>query len=82
MVLANYGRPSNDNAVVRMSAGCQSICLIPYQLGKERPLRAGLGVTDISARPYVGPDILSFTVPWEMYLEMEGNVPGSFTGIS
>jgi len=20
--------------------------------------------------------------PWEMYLEMEGNVPGSFTGIS
>ncbi len=78
VVLANYGRPSNDNVVVRMSSGCQSVCLIPYQLGREQPPKAVIGITDITARPYVDPDVLGFTVPWEMYLEMEGNVAGSF----
>jgi hypothetical protein len=37
-----------------------------------------LGMTDISARPHVPADILSFTVPWPMFREMDGNVRGSF----
>ncbi len=83
VVMANYGRPSNDNVVVRFSAGCQGVCLIPYQLGPDGQVKgaegkAVIGITDISARPHVDPDILGFTVPWAMYLEMEENIPGSF----
>jgi len=41
-----------------------------------------VGLTDISARENLrkqfGKDLLSFAVPWQMYLEMEGNVEGSF----
>jgi hypothetical protein len=77
-VLANYGRPTNDNVIVRFVSGCGSFCLLPDQLNQQEPLRAMLGMTDISARPYVPADILSFTVPWPMFLEMEGNVRGSF----
>jgi hypothetical protein len=78
VTLANYGRPTNDNVIVRFAAGCQSCCLLPDQLNHEEPLRAVLGMTDISARPYVPADVLSFAVPWPMLLEMEGNVRGSF----
>jgi len=77
-VLANYGRPTNDNVIVRFVSGCGSFCLLPDQLNQQEPLRALLGMTDISARPHVPADILSFTVPWPMFLEMEGNVRGSF----
>ncbi len=77
-VLANYGRSTNDNVIVRFVSGCGSICLLPDQLNQQEPLQAMLGMTDISARPHVPADILSFTVPWPMFLEMEGNVRGSF----
>ena len=77
-VLANFGRPTNDNVIVRFVSGCGSFCLLPDQPNQQEPLHALLGMTDISARPYVPADILSFTVPWPMLLEMEGNVRGSF----
>ncbi len=77
-VLANYGRPTNDNVIVYFVSGCGSFCLLPDQLNQQEPLHAMLGMTDISARPYVPADILSFTVPWPMFLEMAGNVRGSF----
>jgi uncharacterized protein (DUF169 family) len=77
-VLANYGRPTNDNVIVRFVSGCGSFCLLPDQLNQQEPYSAMLGMTDISARPHVPADTLSFTVPWPMFLEMEGNVRGSF----
>jgi hypothetical protein len=49
----------------------------------ERPNpRALVGLTDLSARLRVrqslGKDVLSFTMPWPKFLEMEQNVEGSF----
>ncbi len=64
--------------ILRFAAGCGSVCLLPDRLNLEEPFRAVLGMTDISARPNVPADLLSFTIPWPMYLEMEGNVRGSF----
>jgi hypothetical protein len=41
-----------------------------------------VGLTDISAREnlkrQLDRDLFSFAVPWRMFLEMEGNVEGSF----
>jgi hypothetical protein len=43
-----------------------------------------LGLTDIAVRKNVltllGGDVLTFTVPWKMFLAMEANVPDSLTG--
>ncbi|MNC79268.1 hypothetical protein D3C75_1316970 [compost metagenome] len=33
---------------------------------------------DITVRPMVGADMLSFSVPYSMYLDMEEQVEGSF----
>ena len=64
------------------AAGCQSIGIFSYrEVDAENP-RAIIGLTDLSSRKYVrnqlGRDLLSFSVPFKMFLEMEGNVKGSF----
>lgn len=78
VVLANYGRPGGENVIIPFGAGCHTICLIPYAQSKSETPKAVVGVTDISARPMVDPDLLSFTVPFGMFQEMEANVPSSF----
>jgi uncharacterized protein (DUF169 family) len=78
VVLANYGRPGLDNVIIPFGAGCHTTCLIPWgEAGKERP-QAVVGMTDISARPVIDADLLSFSVPVGMFKEMEDNVAGSF----
>jgi len=78
VVLANYGRPGGDNVILPFGAGCHQICLIPYAQSKQKQPKAVVGVTDISARPMVDPNVLSFTVPFSMFEEMEANAAGSF----
>lgn len=78
IVLANYGRSGGQNVIVPFGAGCHTVCLIPYDESLKDEPKAVIGVTDISARPMVDPDLLSFTVPFAMFREMESNVPGSF----
>ena len=77
MVLANYDRARSDNVIVPFGAGCHSVLFGFAEAEREIP-RAVIGFSDISVRKYVERDILSLTVPWKMFLEMEGNVEGSF----
>ncbi|MBP2641471.1 MAG: putative ArCR [Firmicutes bacterium] len=78
VVLANYGRPTNDNVIIPFAAGCQTACLIPCDESSQEKPRAVVGMTDISARPVIDADLLSFSVPFSLFKEMEGNIPGSF----
>jgi uncharacterized protein (DUF169 family) len=80
--LANYGRGTLDNVVIRSGAGCQSIGILPYHEAESEMPRAVIGLTDTAARAYtassLGHDVLTFSVPYKMWLELEANVPGSF----
>jgi len=78
VVLANYGRPTSDNVIIPFAAGCQTACLIPCDESSHEKPRAVVGMTDISARPVIDADLLSFSVPFSLFKEMEGNIPGSF----
>ncbi|MCL5290037.1 MAG: DUF169 domain-containing protein [Bacillota bacterium] len=78
VVLANYERETNLNVIAPFGAGCHSTCIIPYKEDELEKPRAVLGMFDISARKCVDKDILSFTVPYKMFLEIEDNVEGSF----
>lgn len=80
VVLANYDREGRDNVVMPFAAGCQSVCLLPYDEGKKPLPRAVVGMTDISARPLIDRDLLSFAVPYSRYLELEHNVDECFFG--
>jgi len=61
-------------------AGCQTIGILPWREAKSARPRAVVGLADISARKYVrtllGPEYLTFSMPWELFLEMEANVEG------
>ncbi len=82
IILANYARKGMDNVIIPWAAGCQTIGILPYREAKSGNPRAVVGLTDISARKYVrtllGSEYLSFAMPWDMFLEMESNVEGSF----
>ncbi len=81
IVLANYGRGTNENVICPHGAGCQTIGIFAYREIHSRPQRAVLGLNDISARKYLrrlGKDLMTFAMPYEMFLEMERNVEGSF----
>jgi uncharacterized protein (DUF169 family) len=77
VVLANYGRKSNDNVISPWGAACQSV-LFSYDEGDKENPRAIIGYFDLAARKHVEKNILSFTIPFQMFLEMEENVKGSF----
>ncbi|SMC35304.1 DUF169 domain-containing protein [Sporomusa malonica] len=77
-VLANYARHGGDNVIIPWGAGCHSLCILPLHEGKSAKPKAVVGLIDVSARKQVDKDILSFSVPYTMYLEMEGNVEESF----
>jgi uncharacterized protein (DUF169 family) len=80
--LANYGRGTLDNVVVRSGAGCQSVGILAYREAHTGTPRAVIGLTDTAARSYtaatLGHDVLTFAVPFKMFLELESNVRGSF----
>jgi len=78
VVLANYARGTNDNVIIPFGAGCQAIGIIPYNESEAELPRATIGLIDISVRTKFDKDILSFSVPYKMFLEMEANVQGSF----
>lgn len=82
VILANYGREGMENVIIPWAAGCQTIGILPYREAQSGKPRAVVGLTDISARKYVrsilGVEYLSFAMPWDFFLEMEGNVGGSF----
>jgi hypothetical protein len=77
MVLSNYNRAESEHVIAPFGAGCQSI-LFGYAEAESETPRAIIGFSDITVRKLVDKDILSFTVPWKMFLEMEANVEGSF----
>ncbi len=80
--LANYSRATLDSVVIRPGAGCQSIGILAYAEARSIPQRAVIGLTDLAARAYtvatLGHDVLTLAVPFDMFLELESNVKGSF----
>ena len=82
VILANHTDPQRENVCVPWAAGCQVIGIFAYrEMEREHP-RALIGLTDISARNTVraslGTNLMSFTAPWPLFLEMESNVDSSF----
>jgi uncharacterized protein (DUF169 family) len=77
ITLADYGRGSGHSAIAPFGASCQSILFAYGEAESEHP-RGVIGFLDISQRKRVSKDIMSFTVPYKMFLEMDANVPGSF----
>jgi len=81
--LANFatGNVRNGIFVAASAAGCQAMGVCTYAEGESATPRAVVGLTDLSARkavrPTLGKDVLTFSVPFALYQEMERNVKDS-----
>lgn len=76
--LANYDEKEPDGVFSPFAAGCGTVVQYPYlERNSERP-RCVIGLFDVSARPYVEKDVLSFAVPINKFETMVANMEESF----
>jgi uncharacterized protein (DUF169 family) len=78
VVLANYGRHGNEHVTIPFAAACHTVGIIPFREAGSATPRAVIGLTDVTVRNKFAKDLLSFAIPYPMFLEMEANVGGSF----
>jgi uncharacterized protein (DUF169 family) len=76
--LANFDEAEPSAVFSPFAAGCGSLVRYPYlEKASERP-KAVLGLFDVSARPFVSKDTLSFSVPMVKFMRMVENMEESF----
>jgi uncharacterized protein (DUF169 family) len=76
--LANFDEAEPNGVFAPFGAGCSTIIQYPYLEGKSARPRGVIGMFDISARPHVPRDVLTFSVPMAKLLRMIDNAEESF----
>lgn len=76
--LSNYDEVETNGVFAPFSAGCGSIVNYPYLEKDSDHPRGVLGMFDVSARPYVPKNTLTFAVPMIKFVRMIENMDESF----
>ncbi len=76
--LSNFDESEPHGVMSPFGSGCSTIVQYPYlELKASRP-RGVIGMFDVSARPFVSGDELTFAVPMNKFERMVGNMDESF----
>jgi hypothetical protein len=76
--LANFDEADPNGVFSPFGAGCATIVYFPFlERERSRP-RAVMGMFDVSARPCVAADALTFAVPYGKFEKMAANMEESF----
>ena len=73
VILCGYFRGTALNVVAPFAAACQSILLAYQEIGKKEP-QAILGGFDLSQRHRISKELLTLTLPYDMFAELEQGV--------
>lgn len=76
--LANFEEADPNGVFAPFGAGCSTIIQYPYLEGKSARPRGVIGMFDVSARPFVPRDVLTFSVPMAKLVRMIGSAEESF----
>lgn len=74
VTLANYDSPRHDGAKILFGAGCAQTVLYPLS---EKTF-CFVGLTDPSARKFIDKNLLSFSMSYEKFLQLEAVAQESF----
>ena len=76
--LASFDEAEQNMVITPFGSGCASIVQYPYMETKSPAPRAVIGMFDVSARPFVRGDTLTFAVPMSKFARMVDNMGESF----
>jgi hypothetical protein len=76
--LANFDQAEPNGVIAPFGAGCGSIVQHPYLEAKSKRPRGVIGMFDVSARPFVPQDVLTFSAPMNKFNQMIDNMEESF----
>jgi uncharacterized protein (DUF169 family) len=77
--LVHYDAPGEENRVVaRFASGCGSVVTLPLQYARKGEKKAVWGLHDISARARLPRELMTFTVPLALFVEMGRHIDESF----
>ncbi len=76
--LASFDEVGQDMVIAPFGSGCSTIVQSPYlEKDSENP-RGVIGMFDVSARPFVPKDMLTFSTPMSKFIRMIDNMEESF----
>jgi uncharacterized protein (DUF169 family) len=76
--LASFDEAGQNQVMAPFGSGCSTIVQYPYlEINAQHP-RAVIGMFDVSARPYVPQNTLTFSVPMNKFVRMIENMEESF----
>ena len=76
--LASFDEVESDGVFAPFGSGCSTIVQYPYlEISSDRP-RAVIGMFDVSARPFIPRNVLTFSVPMNKFIRMIENMEESF----
>jgi len=76
--LSNYDEADPNGVICPFGAGCSTIVQYPYMEGMSDHPRGVMGMLDVSARPCVPANVISFAVPMKRFAGMVANMEESF----
>jgi len=76
--LANFDEAEPNGVFAPFASGCGSIVYYPYLESLSQHPRGVIGMFDVSARPFVPEDMLTFSVPMNKFSRMIDNMEESF----
>ncbi len=78
VVLTSFASERMDAVRLPFSSGCGAILSHPLKEGEKENPQAIQGMFDVSARPFVEPNILTLAMPTKLFLTLLKNQDESF----
>ena len=76
--LVTFGAPAEERITTQFASACMSVFTVPLKYANEGKKRAVWGLHDVSARKNLPKDLMSFSLTYNLFMEVYNNINDSF----